>query len=344
MKKKILTLGLALAMCFAMATPAFAAEGDEAAAPSATHDDVTVTKAYDLTGGKAEPAETLSFAVEANETNPDASLITVADIDTSKTKDIVVKFPTYTKMGEYVYTVTEVGPGTLGVTYDTNPVEVHVTVVNEKAGDGTTDVLKAYVGVYKVNGEEQEKIAGDDPEIEPGTPAFTNEYGLGQLTVTKKVTGNLASNTKEFDITVAFTCPEESGAAGNPISYTVAGGEAQTVELKDGKASVTVQLKHDTSAVFTDIPAGVTYTVEEAAKHTEGDKNSEEGYTVSYDFGDEKKAIAADDKDEVTVTNNKETEIQTGISLDSLPYIVMAAVIAAVVVAMVLRRRNRAEF
>ena len=187
------------------------------------------------------------------------------------------------------------------------------------------------------------KVEGSDnlDGEETFSAAFTNDYGVGSLTVSKTVTGNLASNTKEFDIVVSFA----GGAnAGSEITYTVAGGDPQTLAFgEDGTAEVTIKLKHGDSAEFTNIPAGVTYTVVEAEKHTTGDLNSEEGYTATYTKSDDEGKIADGDKDTVAIQNEKKTEINTGISLDSLPYILIGVAVLAALVVMILRRRRAQE-
>jgi len=347
--KKLISLLLVLTMVLSLGVAAFAADGDEPAAAGATHDPITVPKVYDVSGGDGEtiPAETLTFSVDPDDSNPDSAAITVAPIDTADTTDITIAFPTYTKMGVYTYLVSEDEGETLAVDYDTADIKVIVTVVNEKAGDGNEDALKVYVAVYKLteNGEVKDKIAGDDEEeiTDPDGAAFTNKYGLGNLTVSKEVTGNLASNTKEFTIHVNFAGGTN---AGNDITYSVAGGDSTTLAFnEEGKASADITLKHGDSAEFTNIPAGVTYTVEEDSKHTEGEINSDEGYTATYESEEENGAgkIDAEDEDTVTITNDKSTEVQTGITLDTLPYvmIVLAALAAAAVI--VIRKRRIAE-
>ena len=249
-------------------------------------------------------------------------------------------------MGVYKYTVTEKPGETLAVDYDKTPITVIVTVTNEKAGTGTEDELKVTVAVYKTINDKEEKIGGDDPTSQ--SAAFTNKYGLGNLTVSKEVTGNLASNSKEFTIHVNFEGGEKAGSG---ITYTVPSGDSTTLAFDEkGEASADIKLKHGESAKFTNIPAGVTYTVKEDSIHTDGEINSDEGYTATYkgmdskvEKTDGKGTIAAEDEDTVKIINEKKTEIQTGITLDTLPYvmIVLAALAAAAVI--VIRKRRIAE-
>ena len=335
--KRLISLALVLVMVLALGTAAFAADP-----ATVTPKAVTVSKAYTLTGGAAAPKEELSFTVTPDPSNQAATgeLVvgtnnTVTTSGEAKT-EFNITFPTYNKVGVYKYTVAEVKGSTLGVTYDETPITVVVTVTNKQgsAEAATTDELEATVAIHK-GGETGKKITDTD------NTAFTNEYGQGQLTVTKQVSGNLASNTKKFTIHVNFTGEN----AKSVITYTVAGGAEQTLDLSSGTAKADIELSSTESAVFTNIPAGVTYTVEEDAKHAEGSENpetTEEGYTVTYTKSDDKGEIAADDKDTVTVNNEKGTEVDTGITLDSLPYILIALV-AVIAIAVVVIRKRRVE-
>ncbi len=95
--------------------------------------------------------------------------------------------------------------------------------------------------------------------------------------------------------------------------------------------------------------AGVSYAVVEQAKHTrEGVNDVTRGYTAAYANSDNAAtgsgsgAIAAGDADTVAVTNTKNSTIETGVKLDSLPYIVLLAV-AVVGMAVALMRRRKGD-
>ncbi len=333
--KKLLSIATAVLMLFVLSTSVFAA--DE---PSVTPEPVTMTKEYTLTGGTTTPAEELEFAVAlVSGVEGGASGLPVVGTEnkveiassTTLTTEFTVTLPTYTKVGVYTYTITEQEGSTLGVDYDEDPVYMVVTVINSST-DGTSDAFTATVAFHKgsLDGEK-------DGE-------FTNSYGLGQLTVTKNVSGNLASNTKKFTIHVTFSGGTNAGSS---ITYAIAGGEEQTLAFgTDGTATLDVELSNGQSVVFTNIPAGVTYTVEEDSSHLEGadsPETTEEGYTVTYTKSDDEMKIAAGDTDTVTVLNEKKTEIDTGISLDSLPYITLLVSVMAIAAFMVIRRRRTNE-
>ena len=358
--KKFLAIALALVLTLSLGVTAFAGDDvnppeEPAAEGHAVNTDgpqpaaYTVTKNYDLTGGDVTPAETLEFEV-ALVSGVDGGVSALPTVGTNKDNKVAItsgettefefpiNFPEYSKVGVYTYTVTE-KPGTVaGETYDDEPIYVVVTVTNANSGAtegdaASSDKLVTTVAVHKgsATGEKDAQ--------------FTNEYGMGSLEVTKQVTGKLASNTLAFDIVVTFTNENAASA----ISYTVADEEQNPLTFENGVATATISLSNGATATFTNIPAGTTYTVVE--NDYTGANPNESGTTKEtnswfyddpmYAFSNEKKSISAsDDPDTVTITNNKDTEIDTGISLDSLPYILIVAVILAASVVMVVSKRR----
>ena len=173
-----------------------------------------------------------------------------------------------------------------------------------------------------------------------------NSYDAGSLSVTKNISGNMADMNKSFNFTVIFTAPT-GDAVDSSISYTLAGNKQPAISFEDGKTELPVEfnLGNGETAVFTNLPAGVTYTVQE----------NSEGYIASATGYDEVKedasgntlyvgSIAANDNDEIVVTNTKTSEVDTGIVLDSLPYILILAVAVGGILMFVLRKRNDDQF
>lgn len=337
--KKLFALLLTLALVLSFGITAMAAE------PVMTSKATTyeaLIKTYNVVGGNDAtlyPAETLSFTSTPAVSNPDPTNLTVNDLEvTGNTKQkLVINVPAYSKVGVYHYTITENAGNTQGVTYTTDAVNVSVLVeydYTDEDGDGYG--LKATIGVTNAAGEGEGELKHD---------TFTNTYSLGSLTVSKEVAGNLASQTQEFSIDVTFTSDK-------PVLSTIICGDGQTITSANWTlaesvytAKVTVKLAHGDYVTISDIPAGVTYTVVEQAKHEAADPNGsnpETGYTVTY--ADEKSVgtITADTVDTVKVVNTKGTTVNTGVVLDSLPYILLIAVaVVAVVLFTVRKRRNR---
>ena len=99
----------------------------------------------------------------------------------------------------------------------------------------------------------------------------TNTFTPGGLTVTKTTAGNAADVNDTFGFKVTL---EKAGTAGNHGTYTVARGTPQNVTFENNKAEITFRLKNGESAVFSGLPNGTSWKVEE----TDADKN---GYVTS---------------------------------------------------------------
>ena len=80
----------------------------------------------------------------------------------------------------------------------------------------------------------------------------------------------------------------------------------------------------------------MTYTV------TESDYTADGYDAAAYEFGDDNKKIdSAEDK--VTITNNKGTTVDTGVFLDSLPYIMLLAIVGVGATLFVSKKRRAFE-
>lgn len=321
--KKLFAILLALVMVCSLGVTAFAEESQNDVLAS-TESTFTFTKNYTVNGGQTLPSETLKFNVVANEENPDNTLITIADTSVdANPQTITVTVPAYTKVGKYNYTVTEVKGSTQGVTYAENGFGVQVLV---SYNDDHTGLLTQVAFTSKEDGNEK-KI-----------DQITNVYNLGSLKVSKAVEGNLGDKEKKFDIDVTLTA---IGKVLSDITYggdkTIASSAWRYDEDGKGTVTVTVSLANGEDVTFANIPAGVSYNVVEQRKHTTGDVNGAEGYTASY--VDANGNIVVNTTAEAKVTNTKNTSVDTGVSLDSLPYVVVLAV--ALLGAVVLFTRKR---
>lgn len=317
--KKILSLALALVLVLSMSTVAFATESEKA-----TYNDmstVTLTKEYKLTNADTtSPAETFAFSAltctnvtDAADgvTTANAPVPTIASVSytageaggENAKKSITITLPEYTSVGIYTYTFSETDGGTAGVTYRSEPITLVVTVIEQNG--------KVRVAAVHTEGEGKAK-SGE----------FNNVYSAGSLSVKKTVTGIMGDQQKEFTVKVTFNAPE-GDTVREAITY-VDGTETETIAggWTDSKV-VDITLKHNETVTFTNIPYGVTYDV------VEDDYTAEDngGYdTPSYNFDDSNKKIDSASEN-VTITNNKGGVVDTGINMDSMPYILMLAVV-----------------
>lgn len=328
--RKLISLLLALVMIMSLATVAFA---EDAAAP--THADestVTVTKVYTATNeNTTSPAETFKFSeltcTEVTDaadgvTTGNAPVPTINSVAYAKgeatavgtEKNFTITLPEYTSVGIYTYTFNEIDGETAGVTYRSENITLVVTVIQGE--DGKIRVATVHT---EAEGNKSDK--------------FNNVYSAGSLAVKKTVTGILGDQSKDFTVKVTFTTPEGKTVR-EDISYI--DGTEKTIEAGwTGTKEVELVLKHDETVTFTNIPYGVNYTVDEI-------DYTSEGYNVTYDDNKDGTIEAAAVSTEII--NNKEGNVDTGITLDSIPFVVMMVVCAAAAVLFIIKRRNSVEF
>ena len=334
--KKLLSIGLAAMLAFGLATTSFAAGDTDAAgsdtttgsSTTSTYTDqstVTIKKEYTLIGAGTSPKETFTLeqvgdgTVTQSEatTAPRLGTITGADFAegaatvNGTTGEITIALPDYTSVGVYEYTLKEVAGTTAGVVYYPDDIKLVVTVINGENG-------KLRIAAVHVESE--------------GTKSdtFPNTYSAGSLKVTKTVEGNMGNKDKYFKFTVTLKAPEnkevksaigvgKTSYPNNPEDITV--GTATDFYLKDGE-----------TLSFTNVPYGVTYTVTE--------ENGDYTTTVNGTAGVEVTGTIEHETTTAAYVNTKTGEVDTGVVLNNMPYILVLAVLAAGVAVFIIRKRR----
>ena len=333
-RKKVLATLLAAVTMLSMGVTAFAQTptgGTESITPNA----VTLKKEYIVTNkGTTSPEETFNFSAEnysvtdategiSVENMPEITIRTVKFVEggagENSTADIEVTLPTYNSVGIYTYKITERTGSTAGVKYDLSPVYLKVTVYRGEGGS-----LAYEVATRKGEPDSANKIGT--------SAAFSNEYQAGNLEVKKTVAGNLGDQKKEFDFTVVFTKPEGNVNVNSTVKANIAGVES-TITFdwnEEGSYSYPFSLSHDETATFSNLPYGVSYAISET-------DYSEQGYTT-VDSGNST-GVIGNASQAVTFTNTKDGGTpDTGITLDTLPYILVFGLVMIAAVVMIMRK------
>ncbi len=332
MKKKIMSLMLAFVLALSMCTVAFAAEEEPTDQAS-----FTFTKNFDIVGQGVTSDETFSFTAPvctdvtdaaagvtaASENAREDGLPTVSDVSFEtalipQKETVTVTLPEYTSVGIYTYSFEEKKGNTAGVTYDETTYTFTVSVFN-----GEDDTFVRVPSMIKND-------KGDKAD------SITNVYTANSLSVEKIVKGKLGDKSKEFTVKVKFTAPE-----GTKVKQSIWAGTSEKTEIikagdwENGTAEATISLKNEQTVIFYNIPAGVTYEV------TENDYEGE-GYTTTYD--ENKSGTMGAEAISTVITNTKDGgEIETGINLDSVPYILMMVVVCAGVFVLFSKKRMARE-
>ncbi len=305
----------------------------------------------------ASPAITVSTMPKIN--GGAALSLTEATVGTAAADGTVtgtVTLPAYPHVGDYWYTVTETTGTTAGVTYDDNTYYLHVQVINDGAGDFLRLVT------LHTNAPDAD---GNPVELnDTKNDGILNTYSNGNLAITKEVTGNMGDLDRQFEATVTFKYESAVNTIKSTITYDdgTASSIAPADWAKDGNvytATAVINVKNGETVTFKNIPYGVTYTVVET-------DYSADGYTHSFAFAasdDDTDTVVAeaavgtaaekwaaakatgsisDATDELTLTNNKATNIDIGVIVENAPYIALILVVLAGGVALIISRRKKA--
>lgn len=159
------------------------------------------------------------------------------------------------------------------------------------------------------------------------------------LTVTKTVTGKLGDTNKAF----TFTITKADGTSANITDANVEISEADSAKvewLKNGKFT----LKDGASIIFKNLPSGEYKVIEE--------DYSGEKYDTSWQIGTDGEVYEKNSTATVTIgtteqtvhfTNHRTLEPDLGVLLDTLPYIVILAVVAGGVALLMLRKHRKED-
>lgn len=297
------------------------------------------------------------------------------------------------------------------VKYDNSILKKYVTITSEDAGIGegndntqeNADKKGDFKNKYLLDGEidpdQPEPTPDPDPnpiptpdpdEPDPITPIPPTDgeepdaTELAKFKIMKQVRGPLASHDQEFEVTVTLTSEKP---VRSDITYTT-GAETSTIKKvgdtgsdwtgsddEGYTATVNLSIKDDQTVVFSGVPAGVSYKVQESSEHigqlTEDNLNDpSKGYTVAYYGGGEKVdnptddnlndygknlfakgTVGQDTNNNIIIANSKgmngeDSEMvkpNTGITLDSLPYMLILALVAIGAGMMIVKSRRRRE-
>lgn len=363
--KKILSLVLALVLLLSVSATAFADT------PTTLTDTSTVKvwKQYKVTA--PAPDETFDFTVTKDTTKTATEIqgnmptieangfsIAFTNVSATADKSYTINLPAFTRVGEYYYTISETAGTTAGVEYDSTSVRLKVTVLTQNGQ------FYRYVELFRIgegaNGSDV-KVGGDPTSTTGGTytPAFTNTFtattptppsggepggeqpggDVTALSLQKKVTGNYGDTDQYFDFKVVFTVPNGKNYDNGTItvsetSYAVNGEKQNPTSITkgtDGTFTATFKLKADETLQFGSVPVGMTYAFTEENQPTD--------YTVT--SANCSGTVTENQNIKATITNHRDKEIPTGISLDSLPYVIILATVAAAALLIVLKKKAK---
>ena len=279
--------------------------------PTAFADAPTLSfqQTWKASGAATTPNEDIALNITADASNPDPQKL----ITLTKGNDgsVSVSYPEYEAVGVYKYAITQTAGGAQGASYDSGTIGIEVLVTFD--ADNRPAVTQA--GLTMAGGAKKDK--------------FENAYAAGSLTVTHSITGNTGDKARLFPVTVTLHADKN---VLTDIPYVVNGTDSQTIAKGwTGDKTVTVSLKDNNSIAFSEIPDGVTYSVTAVKDTYEQTIENEEG------------TIAGEAAASVKITHDSSMNLNTGVSLDILPYVIVLALVVCCLFLLAFRRRREEE-
>ena len=211
----------------------------------------------------------------------------------------------------------------------------------DKLIDGTYSSEKVKEWPYRPN----------EAELADGTVHFYAVYKpkTSNLTISKTVTGMLGDTSAKTSF--SFVLYVKSDANVTAVTYTTSkDSRKQSISNltysatsdKDDYSSYSFALSHGSSITFNNLPAGTYFVVE--------DDYSGNKYKTSYVLDDSDSVEKRDAEVEMqgnartlSFTNKRDLLPDTGVLLDTLPYIVILAVVAGGGILLMLRKRRKED-
>ena len=183
---------------------------------------------------------------------------------------------------------------------------------------------------------EGSKFDFDEDTIKEDTTFYAKYVpASANLTVSKTVTGKLGDTNKAF----TFTITKADGTAANITNTNIEISEADRAKV-EWKGNGQFTLKDGASITFKNLPSGEYKVIEDSYTHYEtsyvvDSKTPENGQEARVTIGTDAKTLA--------FTNHCTLFPDTGVLLDTLPYIVILAVVAGGVALLMLRKRRKED-
>lgn len=218
----------------------------------------------------------------------------------------------FSNVGIYRYEVSEKNDAISGIQYDSKTWVVDVYVVNED---------NKFTPKYIVSKETTD--SNKKPIV------FNNELKTTSLTIKKEVTGNSGDKTSGFNFTLLLK-ENTQFEKGQKVKATIkkSGAKEESVEVTIG-TKYDFTLKDSEELVLDKLPIGITYQVDETDKNKEQYKTSAkitEDSKKAKDYTLDTEKITDTTADIITVTNNRDLTIPTGVVGTLAPFVALSIV------------------
>lgn len=261
-----------------------------------------------------------------------------------------------------LYAVWGPKPATTTLTYHANYEGANPPTKPHALEDGTTTLPNnAQITLYGADtftrpGYEligwDEKQNAAPPTYNPGDKVIVDNLGekenvlyaiwkqsVTSVKVAKQVTGNFGDKTREFKFEITFT--DANGKALRLVQTDKAPTYSITSDTTVGGEKLTVLMEDKGEITVNNVPIGGTLVVTEIeasgyqTSYKIGETESKEGNVARY--------IVPENGGTITFINHRNVSPDTGVFVDSLPYILIIACVAGVAALFLIRRRKKRE-
>lgn len=224
--------------------------------------------------------------------------------------------------------------GYMPVYYTTADAAYPITAFSIKETGITVDNGETYTATY--SGISSAKDSQGNYYF---TVTNTPQPKTTDITISKTVKGNMGDYSKEFEFTVTLNRDAKFEDASYVITYQ--DGTSATVTVDKNATSFSFKLKHNESVKISGVPIGASITVAESdTVYTESvkldDGNAEEVCSKTF--------TVAEAGNTVAFTNTNEASIDTGISLNSYPFILLLSTVLVGAFVLILGKRRYTQF
>ena len=201
------------------------------------------------------------------------------------------------------------------MSYDSDDYYLQITVINDPEEEGE------FINIITVVEENDVK-----------TDTFENTFSAGDLVISKEITGKFAVYTDTFEVTVTLTPETGKEIKTGPIEVTGTVNDNDVFisepDTETGVVTIIFEVTDESEVTVANIPYDVTYLVEEEDGDYDADITDKDGGEID------------GSSQSVEIVNTLDEDINMGIILDNLPYIMIIAVSAVGLVGFTLIKRK----
>ena len=287
---------------------------------------VTNTFTYSIAAASGNPGTATGYPTSAtiamNAANVSSNIAT-------GTTDISFKTTTFSELGDYYFTVTEIASSNAtNFPVDTHVYRIVASVRNQL--DSNNIPTDKYVVTLAANSVD----ANDNKADAAGANAFTSAAARTYIEVSQSVSGNMSKKSDCFTYTLtipavaaiapagdAYTVDSNSTCSGSSATVTV-GGTSNKIAMKHGD-TITIGKNGATSQM----PIGLSYSIKlddaKGYQSTYFDEVASVDKTMAAKTTVAQNASDFNTKNKTAIRNDKYAEPNTGVLMDLWPFVLL---------------------